>query len=71
MDDLDRAIRREDELEQGPANRMIAAADDPPLSLRLPTDLFDAVTAAAARSGRSRNSEILFRLRQSFAQERA
>lgn len=71
MDAIDRAVRRDSETEEGAAaGRMIAAADDPPLSLRLPADLFADITAAAARAGRSRNSEILVRLRQTFALER-
>jgi predicted HicB family RNase H-like nuclease len=44
----------------------IAAKDDPALAIRLPSDLLAALTAAAARAGRSRNSEIIMRLRQSL-----
>jgi len=49
--------------------RYIAQASDPAQSLRLPRSLHKKITEAAEKSGRSRNSEIIKRLMDSFDQE--
>ncbi len=43
-----------------------ASRSDKPIPVRLPAALRDRLTAAAAAEGRSRNSEIIKRLSDSF-----
>lgn len=45
---------------------MVAGAKEPPIAVRLPRPVLDAVTAAAKQNGRSRNSEIVVRLAESL-----
>lgn len=45
---------------------MIATAKDPAKTVRLPAPLLKRVERAAAKEGRSLNSEILIRLTNSF-----
>lgn len=45
---------------------MIATRNDPSVLLRCPKNLLEAVDSAAAKGGRSRNTEILVRLSQSL-----
>lgn len=46
--------------------KLIAGRKQKPVAVRLPAELQEAIEAAAARNGRSRNSEIVVRLAQSF-----
>jgi hypothetical protein len=49
---------------------MIAAAKDQALTVRFPSrSLLKELTLAARKNGRSRNSEIVFRLTESFRME--
>jgi hypothetical protein len=45
---------------------LIASRDDPPVLLRLPKTVLRQVNDAAAKAGRSRNTEIIYRLTESF-----
>ncbi len=45
---------------------LIATKDDPAVLLRVPKPVLKKVNEAAAKSGRSRNTEILIRLEESF-----
>lgn len=49
--------------------RMIACAKDPMLSSRFPPDVMKALRAAAQKNGRSVNSELIWRVRQTMAAE--
>ena len=46
--------------------QLIASRDDPPILLRLPKEVLNKVNRAAAQAGRSRNTEIIYRLAESF-----
>lgn len=46
--------------------QLVASRTDPTVLLRLPAELLEQVDRAAARAGRSRNSEILVRLTTSL-----
>lgn len=50
---------------------LIAGREQKPIGIRLPAELRQKLDEAAARSGRSRNSEILVRLAESFDQRSA
>ena len=45
---------------------MIAKRKDPAVTVRFPREVLDRATRAARANGRSRNSEIVMRLAQSF-----
>lgn len=47
----------------------VATAKDPATNVRLPREVMDAIDRAARAHGRSRNSEIVVRLRQSLGIE--
>lgn len=51
--------------------RVVAKRKDPQALLRLPPDLLKKIDQVAASNGRSRNTEIVVRLRQSVAAEEA
>lgn len=53
------------------AGRPVSTRDFPAIRVRLPPDLYQQVIASAAADYRSLNSEIIARLRQAFATERA
>ena len=48
----------------------IATAKDPSTNVRMPADLMDQIDAQAAKNGRSRNTEIVIRLRKSLEADR-
>lgn len=48
------------------APAVIATRDDPAFRLRLPKPILKQLDAAAAKNGRSRNSEVLVRLAESL-----
>lgn len=45
---------------------LVASAKQPPVAVRFPQKLLEAVTEAAKKNGRSRNSEIVVRLANSL-----
>lgn len=49
----------------------VAKRGDPGMNLRMPPDLFEAVSKSAARNGRSRNSHVVYLLRKALVQEAA